>query len=321
MRVDLYGANNPALVKHLVNYDTVIWRYLDVGKYLDFITRGALWFTRAIELRRNDPYEANYTPSDFQRMQQVADTKSKDELKALIAAQGRRVIEVAFDDEKESLEHLQYLYLNTDRDAFYAHCFAVSCWHENAAESDAMWALYAQRDAGIAIKTTVGRVVDALGASSANGILSIGRVVYDSNDDMTAFGGWIFDILLVKRHAFKHESEVRLIVDCDDGFDRLEEPGAYRVDPKKKVPPGRYLSCAPHRLSEKIVLSPKMPDHCAEALVSVTQRFCPELLVERSPLYATPDPTLRLSDGLRRLVVERRRAEWPAFTVAVVTAT
>lgn len=185
-----------------------------------------------------------------------------------------------------------------------------------------MWALYAQRDGGIAIKTNVGRVVDAFNASAANGILSIGRVVYDSNDDMTALSNWIFDMLLVKRHAFRHENEIRLIVDCYEGFDRLDTPDTYLVDPNKKVPPGRYVSCASHRLAEKIVLSPLMPDYCAEALMSVTRRFCPELQVERSPLYATPDPTIRLSNGLQRLILERRTSEWPTFTVAAnITAT
>jgi len=320
MRVDLHGTNVPELAENAVTRDTVIWRYLSIGKYLDFITRGALWFTRAIELRRNDPYEANYTPSDFLRMQRIADAKSKDKLRAVITEHGRRVTS-AFDAEDVSLEFLQWMYLNRDTDAFYAHCFAVSCWHENAAESDAMWALYARRDAGIAIKTTVGRVADAFGGSPSKGIIAIGRVLYDSEDNMTSFSNWMFDILLIKRHAFKHENEVRLIVDCYDGFDPLDRPDTYLVDPNKKVPPGRYVSCIPDHLSEKIVLSPLMPDHCAEALASATQRFCPKLRVERSPLYAPPDPTIRVSDDLQRLMLERRTAEWPAFTVAAnVTA-
>lgn len=111
MRVGLHGTNIPALAKHAVSRDTVIWRYFDIGKYLDFITREALWFTRAIELRHNDPYEANCTPSDFHRMQRIADARSKDVLKTVIGEQVRRVTS-AFDDEKVSLEFLQYMYLN-----------------------------------------------------------------------------------------------------------------------------------------------------------------------------------------------------------------
>jgi hypothetical protein len=78
----------------------------------------------------------------------------------------------------------------------YINC--LSCWHENPQESDAMWALYAQRDAGIAIKSTVRRVLDAFAGSRR--IIGIAKVNYDSQNSLSAMTSGVYDSLLVKRH-------------------------------------------------------------------------------------------------------------------------
>ena len=114
MRVDLHGTNIPALAKNVVSRDAVVWRYMSIGKYLDFIARGAPWFTRAMELRHGDPYEANRTPGDFQRMQRIADARSKDELKVIVSEQGRPLAP-AFFAENVSLEFPRYISSQTIR--------------------------------------------------------------------------------------------------------------------------------------------------------------------------------------------------------------
>jgi hypothetical protein len=48
---------------------------------------------------------------------------------------------------------------------FYSHCYSISCWHQNKKESDAMWALYARREAGIALKSSVGRLLETFAES------------------------------------------------------------------------------------------------------------------------------------------------------------
>jgi hypothetical protein len=234
VRVDSYGLNNPALEKFTVHGDTVIWRYLTIDKYLDLLTQRALWFTRAVILRKEDPYEASHTPSDLMRLRKIAAARSKDELRDIVTKHGLRFSAIL--NSNESLETMQAFYLGRLQN-YDAYLQAVSCWHANHGESDAMWKLYSEREAGIAIRTTVKRLKDAFSASSSDGILTIGKVVYDEFDDMTIMTNWNYASLLVKRQAFSHEREVRVMVDCYEGFENLSGPNTYLIDPTKSVPP------------------------------------------------------------------------------------
>jgi hypothetical protein len=72
-----------------------------------------------------------------------------------------------------------------------------------------MWALYAQRDAGIAIKSSVQRVLNAFVSSKRS--LGIAKVNYDSQSSLSAMTSGVYDSLLIKRHAFHHENEVRIM--------------------------------------------------------------------------------------------------------------
>jgi hypothetical protein len=64
-------------------------------------------------------------------------------------------------------------------------------------------------------------------------------------------GYWDIVSLLIKRHAFHHENEVRIIAWTGDGYeapDWAEENQIYHVDIKKPVPSGVYVDCDVHSL-------------------------------------------------------------------------
>ena len=97
------------------------------------------------------------------------------------------------------------------------------CWTSHAA-SDAMWRIYSEKKDAIRVRTTVGQLLDSLCAANgdwAHTTCFIGKVVYMSDKNLSAFAGTIFRdgitphavarSLLVKRNAYKHENEVRLI--------------------------------------------------------------------------------------------------------------
>jgi hypothetical protein len=87
--------------------------------------------------------------------------------------------------------------------------FAVSCWHMHQGESAAMWDLYAQRGRGLAILTSVDRLVRAVNLTSHR--TWAGPVEY--------LDYWRDDVvegppqsILQKRKTFKHEHEFRLVL-------------------------------------------------------------------------------------------------------------
>jgi hypothetical protein len=68
----------------------------------------------------------------------------------------------------------------TARYAVFRKTFAINCWHENRSESVAMWSLYTTEGHGIAIQSTVGRLMESF-RSNARAV-NIGRVFYEDHD-------------------------------------------------------------------------------------------------------------------------------------------
>jgi hypothetical protein len=170
MPINIYDRDNFG-----VSLDSTIWRYMDIGKYLDLITRQQMWFARAITFRKTDPYEGTLTQSDRDTMVRVLGATTKDDLRAILPNWSHLIS----NTPTKSLYWLQAIFLH--KVGFLDHNVysnSISCWHENASESDAMWALYAQRDAGIAIRSTISRALNAFVSSPRS--MCIGKVNYAS---------------------------------------------------------------------------------------------------------------------------------------------
>jgi hypothetical protein len=88
----------------------------------------------------------------------------------------------------------------------------INCWHINSTESDAMWKLYGATGETIAIKTTVGGVIQALKASPTP--VFIGRMKYDERERP---GDCLFWPVTCKRKPFRHEKELHLCALGDSG--------------------------------------------------------------------------------------------------------
>lgn len=97
------------------------------------------------------------------------------------------------------------------------------CWTLERA-SDAMWQIYSRDQDAIRVRTTVGKLIKSLRTANGNWADTtcfIGRVKYLKESELREFGKTVFETglsaddvaksLTVKRKAYKHENEVRLI--------------------------------------------------------------------------------------------------------------
>ena len=97
------------------------------------------------------------------------------------------------------------------------------CWTLETS-SDAMWQIYSRNKDAVRVRSTVGKLVSSLRDIQGDGADStcfIGRVKYVSETRLKAIGRTIFReflmpeaiarSLLVKRYAYKHENEVRIV--------------------------------------------------------------------------------------------------------------
>jgi hypothetical protein len=309
MAAHVYGTGNPELEMFVVPEDTVVWRYMDIPKYLDILMKKALWFTRAIELRKLDLFEGEITPHDTTRLKRVLSVNNKEELRKTFIELGEaNTAQLIEQLTSYSMEWFQLLFIT--RSNLIEHelrTTAISCWHANKRESDAMWSLYAQKNAGIAIRTTVANLLKVFGGSSRT--VAIGKVNYDSQDSLSAVRRVSLSSLFIKRHAFVHENEIRLIADLLDGYESPEWTEAnriYSVDPSRTVPPGVYVNCEIIDLMEEVIASPLMPNYIYETLRDLTKMIIPEIDLKKSNLLDRDYLNVVVSDKLGFLLSQYR---------------
>lgn len=167
----------------------IIWRYIDFIKFVDLLSTKELFFTRIDKF--DDPYEGSNT---------IATINSRDEWFDMKVKLG----EFSQESAKSTKEILIKNYVEQRKK------MAVNCWHMNDYESDAMWKLYSNKNAGIAIKSTYFKLKESFNKSNIT--IYIGKVNYvDYKKDITKWGNGFIPILL-KSISFKHEYELRAVI-------------------------------------------------------------------------------------------------------------
>lgn len=88
----------------------------------------------------------------------------------------------------------------------------ISCWHINEDESAAMWAQYSNRNAGIAIRSTVDRLERSMNFGEFNNVImgevNYGRTIRLKEGEAFSQESLFFD----KRKSFAHEQEFRVLI-------------------------------------------------------------------------------------------------------------
>ncbi|EJL6845488.1 hypothetical protein VCSRO70_3498 [Vibrio cholerae] len=163
------------------------------------------------------------------------------------------------------------------------------CWTQERA-SDAMWRIYSPDKQSVRIRTTIGALLDSISMATVNRAKCdhcIGKVEYvceqeligratatfSENGEIT-FGG-LFRSLLIKRRAFRHENEVRLMF-CDwSETAGLQNVFKYDIEP--------------HELISQMMLDPRLTYEEAEALkAEIRKQTGYQGDIKRSLLYRLP---------------------------------
>lgn len=165
-------------------------------------------------------------------------------------------------------------------------------------ESDALWRIYSEDKRGVRVATTLGKLLRALwdGCGGSDSVKSLrcflGKVNYHTEADFqTRFGdgahmlSGILDgsgrapveSLLMKREAFSHENEVRLIYQ----------------ETETSVDHGNFWSFPvdPAALLDELCFDPRLPDECFEVLrQSFLKKYQFPGTIRKSELYRLPIP-------------------------------
>jgi hypothetical protein len=168
-------AKNPN-IKLPENPDTVVWKYLDLSKFLDLLLSKKLFMSRSDKFE--DQYEGTFSEPTFEEIKKLA---------------------------ANNPEFLNYYKSHREK-------VVISSWHINEYESFAMWQIFTQNSEGLAIQSTIGRLKKALEVEKDFNQF-VGEVNYiDYKKEYIPFDDNFFPFLF-KRKSFQYEREVRIISD------------------------------------------------------------------------------------------------------------
>ncbi|MFV5702681.1 hypothetical protein ACM55F_12490 [Flavobacterium sp. XS2P12] len=184
--------NNPN-IKLPEDTNTIVWKYLDLSKFLDLLMSQKLFMSRSDKFE--DQYEGTFSEPTFEEI------------------------------KKLSIDNPEFLnYYKTHREKV-----AISSWHINEYESFAMWQIFTQNSEGLAIQSTIGRLQNAL-QPETNFNQYIGEVNYiDYKKEYIPFDDMFFPFLF-KRKSFQYEREVRIISDVADNNIKINDGIKINVD-------------------------------------------------------------------------------------------
>ena len=177
---------NNSAIKLPTDPNTVVWKYLDLSKFLDLLLSQKLFMSRSDKFE--DQYEGTFSEPTFEEI------------------------------KKLSIDNPDFLnYYKTHREKV-----AISSWHINEYESFAMWQIFTQNSEGLAIQSTIGRLQQSL-STETNFEQYIGEVNYiDYKKEHIPFDDLFFPFLF-KRKSFQYEREVRIITDIGASENKINE--------------------------------------------------------------------------------------------------
>ena len=180
-------------IKLPANKDTIVWKYLDLSKFLELLLSRKLFMSRSDKFE--DQYEGTFSEPTYEEIKRL------------------------------SIDNPDFLkYYKTHREKV-----AISSWHINEYESFAMWQIFTQNSEGLAIQSTIGRLEDSL-VQEKNFKQHIGEVNYiDYKKEYIPFDDMFFPFLF-KRKSFQYEREVRVITDVTENKISLNEGLKINVD-------------------------------------------------------------------------------------------
>ena len=178
--------------------DTVVWKYLDLSKFLDLLISQKLFMSRSDKFE--DQYEGTFSEPTFEEI------------------------------KKLSADNPQFLRFYKQR----REKVVVSSWHINEYESFAMWQIFTQNSEGLAIQSTVGRLQKAL-APENTFEQQIGEVNYiDYKKEYIPFDDAFFPFLF-KWKSFQYEREIRIISDLNAHNVNINEGVKISVDIRQLI--------------------------------------------------------------------------------------
>ena len=215
------------------NPDTIIWKYLDLSKFVDLLLYQKLFMSRSDKFE--DQYEGTFSEPTFEEIKKLSE---------------------------HNPEFLNYYKKHREQ-------VVISSWHLNEYESFAMWQIFTQKNEGLAIQSTIGRLQKAFAPEKTYDQF-IGEVNYiDYKKEYIPFDNPFFPFLF-KRKSFIYEKEIRVISDLSSFGISIDN--------------GVKVDVAIGDLIEKIYIHPRSENWYKKLVMDLASRLGFDFTIEKSDL-------------------------------------
>jgi hypothetical protein len=225
-----------------------IWRYIDFTKLVSMLDKKSLYFTSLEVLAESDPFEGLLT----RKMLEIEKVTFRDLPTAIRMGNPFYGDEKRFDEYKKASSPE----VRTITKLLRAVTF-VNSWHANDKESAAMWEVYLKSDEGVAIQSTVQRLINSFSDYGNDVCISQMKYLDYSTDFMARI-----DPLISKRNSFEYERELRAFIFNSELMFNDAVP-----------PRGIYVPINLDELVDAIYVSPKSEKWFADLVGSVCVRY------------------------------------------------
>lgn len=248
--------------------DASLWRFMSLAKFLSMLETSKLYLARID--RFEDKFEGTLPQQTSDAWAEVMDAVEK-AIDGQIASGSLPAPSVPQKSLWQSLRERTY----------------INCWYMSEYESDGMWKLYASGNVAetVGIRTSAIELLNSIPDRQHR--LFLGKVNYvDFHANESALGLLPSPLsgFFVKRNAFEHEKEVRLLIQPHIGPSAIAD---------KASAFGKSLAIDLPALIKQIVVAPGSPDWFYELVKSLLTRYGLDAnLVTRSSLDRRPTATL-----------------------------
>jgi len=274
------------------------WRYMDFPRFVSMLDRRALFFARADKMA--DKYEGMLTTPTIEEEREmrhaIATEAFFSRITKIFIHYYSEYLNIPYDEGKAFLTEIMnepkfnpYASANSSiieairtdvMDSIIQNIkemrgrVLLNCWYINDYESVAMWELYSQRRAGIAIQSTFGKMKHGFALDSSHD-MNIGSVKYIDYSKQIIPDDDPIRRYLHKRLNYEHEKELRAIILMGEDETPLNDGGL-------------YVDFDPEALIEKIYITPDASPWFNTLVRAITKKYDLRCEIVQSDLDKDP---------------------------------
>jgi hypothetical protein len=227
------------IIQEKLDDDEVLWKYMDLAKYLSLLSNESLWLSRSNTFK--------------DKREGIFYSAMKDDLENFYSQWS----------ESEIIPEAAPVKNVTDFQEYLSHNSYISCWHKSLQENMVMWEIYGQTENSISIKTTATKLKASFDLNEVMKFaieVALDEVSYIDPESASLEKNYRLPFF-IKREHFAFEKEVRLYIRTKNTHSFLDTPYGHNIPINLDI------------LIDEIYVHPDADDWFLEAVRSLTAKF------------------------------------------------